>query len=85
MDMAAGKDPLPVFPAAQVLVQPLSGAAAESAAESGVGGSAGVAAPQPALPGDRAPEDFAPPPAPPDTRPSLGGPPPPLPATGIGF
>ena len=70
---------------ANTLVQPLSGAAAESAAESGVGGSAGGAAPQPPLPGDRAPEDFAPPPAPPDTRPSLGGPPPPLPATGIGF
>ena len=34
------------------LVQPLSRAAAESAAESGVGGSVGVAAPRPALPGN---------------------------------
>jgi hypothetical protein len=68
------------------LVQPLSRAAAESAAESGVGGSVGVAAPRPALPGERAPDYFAPPPAPPDTRPSfLRGPPPPLSATGIGF
>ena len=63
--------------------------AAESAAESGVGG--GFRAWEllllggPALPGDRAPEDFAPLPAPSDTRPLLRGPPPPLPATGKGF